>query len=288
MGLFKKKKKRTIEGEERIVVKENSMSSKAEGYNRLTDNILYLNADGKNKVIQIESSVSHEGKTTVACNLAVSLGLTDKKVVIVDLDFRKPRVQQRLGLTIDNGISEYMLGELKKEDVIKKSKYKNVDVITRGAKIYNSSLVLVSEKFKNFIGELRDEYDYVILDCAPVLQVSDYIHIAQISDGVLFLVAYGSTTRNQVADAVKELKKNGANLLGTVFSMYDRKKDRGYDYYGRGYYGKSYYQAYLEEEEINNETDKKKDNAELESALSQVNRGDNEKIEDVDVGENQE
>ncbi|MBE7089333.1 MAG: CpsD/CapB family tyrosine-protein kinase [Clostridiales bacterium] len=280
MLFFKKRKKRLNEGEDRIVVKENSMSSKADGYNRLKDNILYINADGKNKVIQIESSVSHEGKTTVACNLAVSLGLTDKKVVVVDLDFRKPRVQQRLGLTIDNGISEYMLGEQTLEQIIKTSKYKNVDVVTRGAKIYNSSLVLVSEKFKKFIGELRDRYDYVILDCAPVLQVSDYIHISQVSDGVLFLVAYGSTTRNQVSDAVKELKKNGANLLGTVFSMYDRKKDRGYDYYGKGYYGKSYYQAYIEDEEVK-ET---KSNEKLEQALSEVNTGADDDTHDVEIG----
>lgn len=280
MLFFKKRKKRLNEGEDRIVVKENSMSSKADGYNRLKDNILYINADGKNKVIQIESSVSHEGKTTVACNLAVSLGLTDKKVVVVDLDFRKPRVQQRLGLTIDNGISEYMLGEQTLDQIIKTSKYKNVDVITRGAKIYNSSLVLVSEKFKKFIGELRDKYDYVILDCAPVLQVSDYIHISQVSDGVLFLVAYGSTTRNQVSDAVKELKKNGANLLGTVFSMYDRKKDRGYDYYGKGYYGKSYYQAYIEDEE----TKDTKSNEKLEKALSEVNSGADDDTHDVEIG----
>lgn len=280
MLFFKKRKKRLNEGEDRIVVKENSMSSKADGYNRLKDNILYINADGKNKVIQIESSVSHEGKTTVACNLAVSLGLTDKRVVVVDLDFRKPRVQQRLGLTIDNGISEYMLGEQTLDQIIKTSKYKNVDVITRGAKIYNSSLVLVSEKFKKFIGELRDKYDYVILDCAPVLQVSDYIHISQVSDGVLFLVAYGSTTRNQVSDAVKELKKNGANLLGTVFSMYDRKKDRGYDYYGKGYYGKSYYQAYIEDEE----TKDTKSNEKLEKALSEVNSGADDDTHDVEIG----
>ena len=254
MLFFKKRKKRLNEGEDRIVVKENSMSSKADGYNRLKDNILYINADGKNKVIQIESSVSHEGKTTVACNLAVSLGLTDKKVVVVDLDFRKPRVQQRLGLTIDNGISEYMLGEQTLDQIIKTSKYKNVDVVTRGAKIYNSSLVLVSEKFKKFIGELRDKYDYVILDCAPVLQVSDYINILRLADGVLFLVAYGVTTRNQVSEAVKELKKNNANILGMVFTMYDRKKDKNYGYgkyYGKGYY--SYYRSYIENEESTEE-----------------------------------
>ena len=232
---FLKKSKKESEQTEYIVVKENSYSSKMEGYNRLKDNILYLNADGQNKVLQIESSVSGEGKTTIVCNLAVSLGLTDKKVIVIDLDFRKPRVQQRLNISIEKGISEYMLGNLAKKDIIKKTEYKNVDAVTRGGEIHNSSLVLVSEKFKNFINELKEEYDYVLLDCAPVLQVSDYIHISQISDGVIFVVAYASTTRNQVYEAVKELKKNGAKLLGTVFSMYDKKKDKRFNYYGENY-----------------------------------------------------
>lgn len=237
--LFGKKKNR-VGKDKGIVVREDSIFGRTEGYNRLKDNILFLNADGKNKVIQVESSVAHEGKSTVVCNLAVCLGLTDKKVVVVDLDFRKPKVQQKFNISIDNGISEYMLGTLDKASLIKKTSYKNVDVITRGSIIHNASLVFVSDKFKNLIAELREEYDYVLLDCAPVLQVSDYIHIIRISDGVLFLVAYDSTTKNQVAEAVKELKNNGANLLGTVFSMYDRKKDKGYGNYIKGDY--NYYQ----------------------------------------------
>ncbi len=248
---LKRKKKTKHDKVDRIIVTENSLSSKVEGYNRLKDNILYLSADGNNRVLQIESAVSHEGKTTVAANLAVSLGLTDKKVVVVDLDFRKPRVQQRFKVSIDNGIAEYILGVSELKDIIKPTRYKNVSVITRGAKIYNASLVFVAEKFKEMINTLRNEYDFVILDCAPVLQVSDFIHISQISDGVIFLVAYAVTTRNQVTEAVKELRKNGANILGTVFSMYDPKKDKSYGYgkyYGKGYNYYSYYKAYIDDD----------------------------------------
>lgn len=223
--LFCKKKNKHV-GNGKILVGESG--GHVEGYNRLKDNILYLNADGKNKVIQIESAVSGEGKTTVICNLAVSLGQTDKKVIVVDLDFRRPRTHRLFGVTKDVGVAEFMLGESGKEEIVKHTEYKNVDVITRGAEIYNSALVLVSDKFKELIADLREEYDYVLLDCAPVLQVSDFIHIAKISDGVLFLVAYASTTKAQVAEAVKELRKNGANILGTVFTMYDRKKDKDY------------------------------------------------------------
>lgn len=234
--LFSKKKKLNPELG-KIIVSEDSVS-RTDGYNKLKDNILFLNADNTKKVIQIESSVKGEGKTTVSCNLAVSLGLTDKKVVVVDLDFHRPRVHHVFEVEKENGIAEYILGNATIDQITKKTDKKNVDVITRGAEVQNSALVFVSEKFKNMIKELREKYDYVLLDCAPVLLISDYIHICSVSDGVIFMVAHGSTTRAQVKEAVDELRKNGAEILGSVFTMYDRKKDKSYS--GKSYYG-SYY-----------------------------------------------
>ncbi len=238
--LFGKKKKNNAELG-KIIVSETASRQNIEGYNRLKDNILYMNADGTKKVIQIESAVKGEAKTTVTCNLAVSLGLTDKKVVVLDLDFYRPRTHRMFNLSKDNGIAEYILGNKKLDEIIKHTEYKNVDLITRGAEIYNSSLVLVSDKFKGMIEELKSKYDYIFLDCPPVLQVSDYIHISHISDGVLFMVCYATTTKTQVAEAIKELKKNGANVLGTVFTMYDRKKDK--NYYSGNYYDYTYGEA---------------------------------------------
>lgn len=233
--MAKKNKKDELHNSAIVVVENDSIRD--DGYERLRDNILYLDADGNNKVIQVESSVAHEGKTTVLCNLAVSLGLTEKKVVIVDLDFRRPKTHRLMGISKDVGIAEYILNDYKKAEIIKKTEYKNVDIITRGAEIYNSSLVFVSDKFKSLIAELREEYDYVLLDCPPVLQVSDYIHISKVADGVLFVVAHAQTTKSQVAEAIKELKKNKAKILGAVFSMYDKKKDRTYYRSSGRYYG---------------------------------------------------
>ncbi len=254
MALFKKKSKVNLGG--KIYIDEKNKNGHFEDYNRLKDNVLYLNADGKNKVIQIESSVMAEGKTTVVCNLAVGLGLTNKKVIVVDLDFRRPRVHRLFSLARDVGMAEYFLGDATKEEIIKKTKYQNVDVITRGGQVYNSSLLLVSDKFKNFIAELREEYDYVFLDCAPVLQVSDFIHISKVSDGVLFMVAYGTTTKVQVTEAVKELRKNGANILGTVLTMYE--KDKAGEVYSRGkYYRYKYYEDSPQELELDEQSSKK-------------------------------
>lgn len=235
----------------RIVIAENSTRVGSKGYTRLKDNILYLNADGKHKVIQIESSLSHECKTTVSANLAVSLGYTDKKVIILDLDFRRPRTHRMFKLQKEVGIAEYLLGNLSEQEIIKQTGYKNVDIITRGAEIYNPSLAFVSDKFKELIDSLREKYDFIILDCAPILQVSDYIHISKFSDGVLFLVAFGITTKAQVVEAVNELKKNNIEILGTVFTMYDRKKDREYNAYYKYYtYEDEYYMDAKDDDEI--------------------------------------
>ncbi|MBQ3116687.1 MAG: CpsD/CapB family tyrosine-protein kinase [Clostridia bacterium] len=221
-------KKRSSTAEIGKIVVDSTYKTGSEGYDRLRDNILFLNADGDKKVIQVESSVASEGKTTTICNLAVSLGLIGKKVVVVDLDFRRPKVHRQFGITKGEGIAEYILETKSIEDIAKPTKYENVAVVTSGAEIHNSSFVFISEKFKALISALKEKYDYVLLDCPPVLLVSDYIHIAKLSDGVLFIVAHAKTTRGQVNEAVKELKKNGANVLGAVFTMYDSKKSKYY------------------------------------------------------------
>ena len=240
MALFGKKHDHGLR-KERIIVSEGSAGFGSHGYTRLRDNIIYINSDGNHKVIQIESAMAKEGKTSVTANLAVSLGLTDKKVVVVDLDFRRPRLHRVFKLTKEQGIAEYMMGSIGFEQVIKPTQYKNVDLVTRGTEVYNPALILVSDKFKELIAKLREKYDFVLLDCAPVLQVSDYIHISKVSDGALLLVAYGRTTKAQVSEAVKELRKNEITILGTMFTMYDRKKDSRYGY--GGYYGKYYYDS---------------------------------------------
>ncbi|MBE5737765.1 MAG: CpsD/CapB family tyrosine-protein kinase [Clostridiales bacterium] len=247
MSFFKKKNKSDKDYKILVNKNGNNNNERLEGYNRLKDNVLYMNTDGKTKVFQIESSIEAEGKTTVACNLAVCLALVNKKVVVVDLDFHRPRVHRLFNMSKDNGIAEYFLDHAGKENIIKKTKYQNVDIITRGSEIHNASLVLVSDKFKSLIADLRKKYDYVLLDCPPVLQVSDFIHISKVSDGVLFMVAYASTSRKQVAEAVKELKNNGANILGTVFTMYDKKKDKDYTGYGSYYKGR-YYEKDIEDQ----------------------------------------
>lgn len=229
------KKTTKVSREEAIIVNDYQNNSALEAYNRLRDNILYFSLDGNNRVIQIESSIAGEGKTTLASNLAVSLQQANKKVVIMDLDFRKSRTHRHFKVENIDGLTDYLIDKVPYEKMIKKTKY-NVDLINSGSSVQNTTSIFTSDKFKSLIKQLRDTYDYVILDCPPVLVVSDYIHIGQISDCCLFAVAHGLTKKLQVKEAVQELRKNNINIIGSVYTFYNRKKDqKGYGY-GHGYY----------------------------------------------------
>ncbi len=237
LPFFKSRKRENISREEAVVV-TNEINSINECYNTLKDNILFMTDVEKNKVIQIESSVSGEGKTTLACNLAVSFSFNQKKVLVMDLDFRKPRVNRLFMVPNENGLVDYISDKATLDQIIKKTKYDGVEVITRGSAIYNPSFLLTSEKFAAFMETLRGMYDFIILDAPPVLQISEYTHISKVSDGVLFAVCFGKTRKSQLRDAAELLKKSNIRVIGSVLTCVDNSDPYSY-YYGsyRSRYG---------------------------------------------------
>ena len=236
--LFKRKSKSIIDTDiPKIVIGRNDGQS--DNYYRLKDNVIYFSDGGKNKVFQIESSISGEGKSTVVINLAVALARSGKKVCVLDLDFRRPKMHRSFNLNNVEGISEYMLGECTKEQLIKKTEY-GVDVVNRGKTSQNTSIIFTSDKFKELINELKEEYDIILLDCPPVLLVSDYIHISKLSDAVLFVVSCGVTRRGQLKESIELLKRNDVDVLGLVMTYKNLSKLSLK--YG-GYYSGSYYRG---------------------------------------------
>ncbi len=233
---FKRKKKSTFDTEvPKIIV--GRKEGKSENYYRLKDNVIYYSDGGKNKVFQIESSISGEGKSTVAVNLAVALARSGKKVCVMDLDFRRPKIHRSYNIPNFEGIAEYMLGDCTKEQLIKTTEY-GVDVINRGKATQNTSIIFTSDKFKELMNELREEYDFILLDCPPVLLVSDYIHISKLSDAVVFVVSCGVTHRSQLKESVELLKRNEVEIFGVVMTY---KNNTKFTLKYSGYYGSSYY-----------------------------------------------
>ena len=219
----------------KIVVGKRTGSS--ENYYRLKDNIIYYSDNGKNKVFQFESSVSGEGKSTVVGNIAVALAKSGKKVVVVDLDFRRPKVHRMFNVPNLNGITEYMLDECDDAQIIKTSEY-GVDIVNRGKAAHNASIIFTSDKFKALIEKLRESYDMVLFDCPPVLLVSDYIHFSKLADTVIFVVCSGVTHRSQLKESVELIKKCNPNILGTVMTY---KNSGKFSLKYGGYYNARYY-----------------------------------------------
>ena len=239
--------KKKVKREDAIIVTD-TLSSVNECYNALKDNLLMTDI-AKNKVIQMESCVAGEGKTTLACNLAVSLSYNGIKTLVVDLDFRKPRVNKLFEVPNENGLVDYISGKLPFEDLIKKTSYQGVDVVTRGSSIYNPSFLLSSDKFVQLVEKFRGMYDIIILDSPPVLQISDYTHISKVADGCLFVVCHRQTTKSELLEAAELLSKANVNVIGAVMTRVDTKdpysyyygsyKKYGYRYGGYGKYGDS-------------------------------------------------
>lgn len=233
-NIFKRKNKHVHNVPEIVIT--DTPGSINECYTRLRDNVIYYCDSGKNKVFQIESAISGEGKSTVCANLAVSLAKSGKKVLLVDLDFRRPMIHKIFKITNLNGIVEYMLDECGKENLVKNTDY-GVDIVNRGKVAHNTSLIFMADKFKALIEELKNNYDVVLLDCPPVLQVSDYIHISKIADSVICVVSHGKARRSQVKETMSLLRRENIKIFGTVLTADGNSKihkDR-YGYYD-GYY----------------------------------------------------
>lgn len=182
-------------------------------YDRLFTNVRYSSVDNPSKVIMITSTVSKELKTCVAANLASCIGKDDKKVCLIDLDIRNPKLHEIYGITFEDGLADYFENVINKNKLIKHT-FENVDVITVGEDIPNPSLFLSSEKLKTLINELKEEYDYILIDTPPVLEFNDALVASTVVDGVLYNIAIDQTRKRDVYEGIKMLKNVNAPIIG--------------------------------------------------------------------------
>jgi len=216
----------------------------SESFRRLQVNIQYASVDSPYKVIQIVSSKPGEGKTTSALNLAAVYAEKKKKVIIVDLDLRSPKIHRAFKLHSNEilGVTQYILGNAKLEDIIYHSEY-GIDVITRGEKINFPETLLDSKVLEDLIKQLKEMYDYVILDCPPVLLVTDPIIVSKYADCQVFVVSHKKTKKAEAVEAIKILRKAQANIAGVI--MLGVKKPTSYrEKYFYGYYSYNEYEIY--------------------------------------------
>lgn len=216
-------------------------SAYGEAFRRLQVNLQYASVDKPYKVIQVISSKPGEGKTTTALNLAAVYAEKKKKVVVVDLDLRNPKIHRAFKLHVKDrpGVTQYILGTAKFEDIIYHGD-NGIDAITRGEKISFPETSLESKALAELIEKLREIYDYVILDCPPSLIVTDSIIISRIADCQVLVAKYKQTKKAELAETVRMFRRAKGNIVGMILN--GAKKQTG-SYHGR-YYGYYSYSSY--------------------------------------------
>ena len=232
-----------------IVVKENRNNAMEEVFRGLRSNLLFTLKEGE-KVIVCTSSISGEGKTFISSNLAMSFAILGKKTIMIGLDIRKPRLQDVFGyehrkegitnlLKIENPSWEQI-----KEQILPSNKHDNLSLLPAGAIPPNPTELLARKSLDNIINTLKEHFDYIIIDSAPVGLVTDTVSIARVSDATVFVCRADYTPKRDF-DLINTLAKEGRlrNVSVVINGIDMSKKKYGY-YYGYGHYGYGHHYSY--------------------------------------------
>lgn len=213
--------------EYRNVVIEAPYSPEAEAYRKLELNIAMMSIDKKTQVIQCTSPTPEDGKTTTAINLAAVYAEKKKKVIILDFDMRRPKIHRAFHAVNDKGFYDYITDDVDVHELIIHDE-SGIDLLLTGRHFSFPHIVLESHKTKELVEKLRQEYDFIIVDTPPVLSVTDSIIISNYVDGVVYVIAYNKTKKEDAKAALAQLQKNNARVLGTVFANVDVRKSKTY------------------------------------------------------------
>ena len=241
MSLLSKKKKRINVNREEYVISASTPFNVTEAFRNLKASIcisLPKKVNGEGAVITFTSPNSCEGKTTVAVNLAMMLAVSNAKVMLIDADIRKGRVAKMLKADTEPGLSGYLSGQVEKGQIIHKYSDK-LDFITRGMSSPRPYELLESEAMREFLNELKKEYDYVIIDTPPLPALSDALAVATKSDGTVVVCRHRQSNVNEIAKTLNTLTFASAPILGVVVNDYKAERTNRYGYYYRYYYEKS-------------------------------------------------
>ena len=237
----------------KMVVFDRPRSQITEAYRSIRTNIKYV-LDSKNieggQCILVTSSMPSEGKSITSFNIASVMSISGSKTLLVEYDLRKPRLAKTLNLNGSIGISSYFIGETTIEQSIQHTDFDNLDVLLVGATPPNPSEIIDSQKNKDLLAELRQRYDYVILDTPPVNLITDAQVLAKLADISLYVVRLNYTSLSIMKSALSELEQNTGvkanfilNGVKTVMQKYGYGKN-GKGYGGYGGYGYGYGNRY--------------------------------------------
>lgn len=233
-----------------IVVRENSNDLMAETFRAIRTNLQFVLDGPEKKIIQFTSSTSGEGKTFVSSNLAMSMALLGKKVILVGLDIRKPRLAEMFNLADHKkGITLFLSGDandkaLLFDQIMPSGVNDNLDILPAGIVPPNPAELLSKKNLDKAMEYLKEKYDYIILDTAPVGLVADTLIISRVTDATVYICRADYTPKSDL-DLVNSLYKEGKlRNMSIVLNGIDMSKRKYGYYYGYGKYGSTRYGRY--------------------------------------------
>ncbi|MCA0269716.1 MAG: polysaccharide biosynthesis tyrosine autokinase [Bacteroidetes bacterium] len=228
----------------------NPSSPIADNYRRLRTNLRFLDPDNPPSVLCVSSPGPGEGKSVTALNLAVTIAQAGHRVVYVDADLRRPMGHRMIGVPREPGLSDILFEGIGENFEGFASPIDDLYIIPAGSKVANPSEVLASNRMREFVEELRHAFEFVVIDTAPVMVVTDALTIGHLVDGTVVVCSANETPKMVLSRALESLEAVGAKVAGVVLNRYDpRQAYGGYAYaysYGYGYsysYNYGYYRS---------------------------------------------
>lgn len=226
-----------------LVVTHNNRSVVAEQFRIIRSNLQYVLNNIQKPVVLVSSSFSGEGKSFISTNVGAVLALAGKKTVILEFDIRKPKVLMHLNMSKRPGLTNYLLGTAAIEDLpVKVEGLDNLYVLPCGPVPPNPAEMLLDPKISEVFAWLREHFDMIIMDTAPVGMVSDAMTLSKFADATLYIVRQGHTFKKQIG-MIDEFYTQG-KLPRIAIILNDIKVKTGYGYYGHGRYGYGYGYGY--------------------------------------------
>ncbi len=229
-----------------LVTHYQSNSIGAEAYRGVRTALYFSTQGAGHQVIQVTSPNVSDGKSTLAANLAVSIAQSGKRTLLIDADFRKPRVHKIFNVPAQVGMASVMAGQCDLGSAAQQTAIPNLSVMPCGPRPVNPAELLTSPKFKDLLEELRHQYDFVIVDTPPILVVTDPAVVAPRVDGVILCIRVTKNGRPYAERAREVLQSLGANVLGVVVNGFGAAvggNKYGYEHYNYGY-GEGYSYTY--------------------------------------------
>ncbi len=223
----------------KIEIAQNELSYEVEEeIKTLRTNLLFCGDD--KKTIVITSSFQGEGKTNTAVELAKSLAIMQKKVLLLDTDLRKSVLISRLDAgTVEYGLSHFLSGQCSLGESIFSTNIPRLHIMFSGPSVKNSAELLTNERFEKMLESFRDIYDYIIIDSAPLGMVIDAAIVAKQCDGAIMVIESEKVKYRLAQEVKQKLEKSGCQVLGVVLNKVPRRNRK--KYYGYGKYGEKYY-----------------------------------------------